>query len=205
MTYFDNFLHLSLEAAPWLLLGFVAAGLIKAWIPAGLLNRWLGGSGLWPVTKAALIGAPLPLCSCGVLPAALGLHRSGASKGSTVSFLISTPETGVDSVALSYVMLGPVMAVIRPVAAVLSAIATGLLAGQVADRAARREAESKPSMAPSASCTTGECRSCGPKIEVKLSLASDCCADGGCSSQPPAQRPLAKARQGLSYALVEMV
>jgi uncharacterized membrane protein YraQ (UPF0718 family) len=129
MTYLHNLLNLCLEAAPWLLLGFLAAGLIKAWIPEQALNRWLGGEGLWPVTKAALIGAPLPLCSCGVLPAALGLRRSGASKGSTLSFMIATPETGVDSVALSYVMLGPVMAVIRPIAAVLSAIATGLLVG----------------------------------------------------------------------------
>ncbi|MFO7593749.1 MAG: SO_0444 family Cu/Zn efflux transporter [Pseudomonadota bacterium] len=122
-----NTLELYLDAAPWLLLGLVAAGLIKAWVPESLLSRWLGGSGPWPVTKAALIGAPLPLCSCGVLPAALSLHREGASRPSTISFLIATPETGVDSIALSYALLGPVMAVVRPIAAIFSAIFTGLL------------------------------------------------------------------------------
>lgn len=122
-----NTLDLYLDAAPWLLLGLLAAGLIKAWLPEALLSRWLGGSGPWPVARAALIGAPLPLCSCGVLPAALGLHRSGASRGSTIAFLIATPETGVDSIALSYALLGPVMAVVRPLAAIASAIAAGLL------------------------------------------------------------------------------
>ncbi len=100
MNFINNLLIISLDAAPWLLLGFVAAGLIKAWVPDGALNRWLGGEGLWPITKAALIGAPLPLCSCGVLPAATELRRSGASRGSTISFLIATPETGIDSISL---------------------------------------------------------------------------------------------------------
>jgi uncharacterized membrane protein YraQ (UPF0718 family) len=80
--------------------------------------------------KAALFGAPLPLCSCGVIPAALGLRRSGASKAATTSFLISTPETGVDSISISYAMLGPFMAIIRPIAAITSAIAAGILVGK---------------------------------------------------------------------------
>ena len=75
---FSNLLRLYLEAAPWLLLGLAAAGVIKAWVPEGRVGRWLGGRGPWPVVKAALVGAPLPLCSCGVLPAALGLRRAGA-------------------------------------------------------------------------------------------------------------------------------
>jgi uncharacterized membrane protein YraQ (UPF0718 family) len=122
-----NLADIFLEAAPWLLLGFIFAGLIKVWLPEGLINRWLGGEGIWPISKAALIGAPLPLCSCGVLPAAMSLRRSGASRSSTVSFLIATPETGVDSIALSYALLGPVMAIIRPIAAIISAVFTGLL------------------------------------------------------------------------------
>lgn len=75
-----------LEAAPWLILGIVAAGLVQAFVPAGLLSRWLGEGAKFPIVKAALIGAPLPLCSCGVLPAAVGLRREGASKGATVFF-----------------------------------------------------------------------------------------------------------------------
>ncbi len=154
----QNTLDLYLDAAPWLLLGLIAAGLIKAWLPETLLSRWLGGSGLWPITRAAFIGAPLPLCSCGVLPAALGLYRGGASRSSTVSFLIATPETGVDSIALSYAMLRPVMAVVRPIAAILSAIVAGLLTALVP------ESRPAPFTIPiSGGCNGGAC--CSNKTE----------------------------------------
>ena len=134
IDFFHNTLTLLLDTAPWLLLGLVAAGLIKAWIPQQALTRWMG-DGFGSVIRAALVGAPLPLCSCGVVPAALGLRRSGASRGATISFLISTPETSVDSVAVSYALLGPLMAVVRPVAALASAIGTGALtAALVADK-----------------------------------------------------------------------
>jgi uncharacterized protein len=125
----ENTLHLALDSAPWLLFGLIAAGLIHAWLPLQLVGKALGGSGPMAVIKAALIGAPLPLCSCGTLPAAIALSRSGASPASTTSFLISTPETGVDSVALSWVLLGPIMALLRPVAAIISAISAGLMVG----------------------------------------------------------------------------
>ena len=127
-NFLANLLELTLDAAPWLLLGLVIGGLIKRLMPARLLERHLKGEGFLPVVKAALIGAPLPLCSCGVIPAALGLRRAGASKSSTVSFLVSTPETGVDSISVTYAMLGPVMAIVRPVAAVISAITAGCCA-----------------------------------------------------------------------------
>ncbi|MBV1921011.1 MAG: permease, partial [Pseudomonadales bacterium] len=122
-----NFYSLSLESAPFLVLGLVIAGLIKAWVPTESVAKQLGGSGIWPITKAALIGAPLPLCSCSVIPVTLGIHRSGASKGSTVSFLVATPETGADSIAISYALLGPFMAIIRPISAISSAIFAGLI------------------------------------------------------------------------------
>lgn len=130
LELFSNFLELFIESAPWLLLGFAVAGVIKAWVPEDLLASQLGKPGLGSTVKAALIGAPLPLCSCGVIPAAMGLRRSGASKGATTAFLISTPETGVDSVSVSYALLGPFMALIRPIAAVSSAIAAGILVGR---------------------------------------------------------------------------
>ena len=125
----NHFITLFLSSAPWLLLGLVIAGLLKVFIPTKWLHRQLGGEGIVPVTKAAFIGAPLPLCSCGVIPAAIGLRRAGASKGATASFLVATPETGVDSVTLSYALLGPFMAVIRPIAAITSAIVAGILVG----------------------------------------------------------------------------
>ncbi len=129
MNFLNNLYLLSLDAAPLLVMGLVLAGLMKAWIPNALLERQLGKPGIGSVIKAALFGAPMPLCSCGVLPVAMGLRRAGASKGATVSFLISTPETGVDSIALSYGLLGPVMAIARPIVAIVNAIAAGLLTG----------------------------------------------------------------------------
>lgn len=116
------------EAAPWLLFGLISAGLIKAWLPDDFLARWLGKPGFGSVFRAAIIGTPLPLCSCGVLPAAMTLRKEGASRGATVSFLIATPENGVDSLSMTYVLLGPLMLIIRPIAAFISALFAGMLA-----------------------------------------------------------------------------
>jgi len=120
-----------LDTAFWLLLGLLAAGFIKSYISEDTMQRWVGGKGFAAVSRAALFGAPLPLCSCGVLPAAIGLRRSGASKEATVSFLISTPETSVDSIAVTYALMGPLMAVYRPIAALVSAIVTGMMTALV--------------------------------------------------------------------------
>ncbi|WP_421132692.1 SO_0444 family Cu/Zn efflux transporter [Alteromonas sp. A079] len=123
----QNFLALFMESAPWLLLGLLVAGIMHELVPVSLLEKHMGNNSTGAIAKAAIIGAPLPLCSCGVIPAALGLRRSGASKPSTISFLVSTPETGVDSVSVSYALLGPLFAVVRPVAAIMSAIYAGLM------------------------------------------------------------------------------
>jgi uncharacterized membrane protein YraQ (UPF0718 family) len=127
--FLQNFLMLLLDAAPWLVVGLLIGSLIKTLVPTSWLEKHLKGESLWSVMKAALFGAPLPLCSCGVLPAALGLRKAGASKAATTSFLVSTPETGVDSVMVTYALLGPIMAITRPVVAILSAITAGLLVG----------------------------------------------------------------------------
>lgn len=127
MLIFREIISISLTAAPWLLLGLFAAGLIKALIPEGLLKRWLSGSGFWAVFRASVIGAPLPLCSCGAIPTALTLYRGGAGRGPAVSFLIGTPGIGVDSVSISYALLGPFMALMRALGAVAAAVSTGLL------------------------------------------------------------------------------
>lgn len=141
----NNFLHLFLESAPWLLLGLFLAGMLKMFVPMEWMQKQLGGHGFKATVKAALLGAPLPLCSCGVIPAAVGLRRSGASKAATTSFLVSTPETGVDSVTVSYVLLGPFMAIVRPIAAVTSAIVAGLLVGRDEDEPeSRSQSAEKP-------------------------------------------------------------
>ncbi|WP_163836257.1 SO_0444 family Cu/Zn efflux transporter [Spartinivicinus ruber] len=127
MTVATQFWLLLTESAPWLLLGFFIAGLIKVFIPPKWIEKHLKGQHFSSVIKAAVIGAPLPLCSCGVIPAAIGVRRAGASKGATTAFMVATPETGVDSVSLSYAMMGPVMAIARPIAAIFSALVSGLL------------------------------------------------------------------------------
>ena len=133
LSFIDNFWQLFVLSAPWLLVGLLVAAIMKAWIPMDWLQKQLGGDGVKPVVKGALLGAPLPLCSCGVIPAAMQLRRGGAGKGATVAFLSATPETGVDSISVSYVLLGPLMAIVRPVAAILSAITSGLLVGKATE------------------------------------------------------------------------
>src|SRR5512139_611854 len=121
------------EGSFYILIGFVIAGLLAEFVPDRLVARHLGGENFRSVAIAALFGAPLPLCSCSVLPAAAGLRRQGASRSATMSFLISTPETGVDSIALTYGLLGPVMAVVRPVVAVITAIVAGMISIGIRD------------------------------------------------------------------------
>ncbi len=117
--------------APWLLFGFGLAGVLSVLIPPALVERHLGGKGLGSVIRAALFGVPLPLCSCSVLPVTLTLRRHGAGRGAACAFLLSTPQTGVDSIAVTYALLGPVLAVYRPLAAfftgVLGGVATNIL------------------------------------------------------------------------------
>jgi uncharacterized membrane protein YraQ (UPF0718 family)/copper chaperone CopZ len=111
--------------SPYLLLGFAVAGLLSVFISPQWLERHLGGRGLGPVFKAALFGVPLPLCSCGVIPVAASLRSHGASRAATTSFLISTPQTGVDSILVTWTMLGPLFAVFRPLAALVTGFGGG--------------------------------------------------------------------------------
>lgn len=117
------------EMSPYILLGFLIAGLLHVFVPASMMSRHLSGNGWRPVVKAALFGIPLPLCSCGVLPTAVSLRRQGASKAASTSFLIATPQTGVDSIAATYSLLGLPFAIIRPVAALIGAMLGGLAVG----------------------------------------------------------------------------
>ncbi len=124
-TLATDFWGVFVEMAPYLLLGFAVAGILSVTISQRVVERHLGGGGLIPIFKAAALGVPLPLCSCGVIPVAASMRRHGASRASTLSFLLSTPQTGVDSIMVTYSLLGPVFAIFRPVAALV----TGLLGG----------------------------------------------------------------------------
>ncbi len=119
------------EMAPYLLFGFLAAGVLSVVIPAQAVERHLGGRGAGPVLKAALFGIPLPLCSCSVIPVAASLRKHGASRGATSAFLISTPQTGADSILVTLSLLGPLFAIFRSVAAFVSGVVGGAVIGVV--------------------------------------------------------------------------
>lgn len=199
MTFMLNLLHniwlVFLDTAFWLLLGLIAAGLVKAYIPADAMRRWLGGRGLSAIARATLFGAPLPLCSCGVLPAALGLRRSGASKEATVAFLIATPETSIDSVAVTYALMGPVMALYRPLAALVTAVVAGLLTAWVDNEPAAAVTR----QAVACSGNTGCCAGQTPASEASCCTpqTTDCCT--------PSVVPAAKWLQAVKFAGGELL
>lgn len=114
------------EMSPYILLGFILAGVLHVFVRPAQMSRHLAGRGWKPVLKAALLGIPLPLCSCGVLPTAISLRRQGASKGASTSFLIATPQTGVDSIAATYALLGLPFAILRPIAALAGSVFGGI-------------------------------------------------------------------------------
>tara|TARA_R110002096_G_scaffold11766_1_gene42900 strand:- start:6579 stop:7676 length:1098 start_codon:yes stop_codon:yes gene_type:complete len=169
-----DFLFDSLEAtwamvrmsAPWLVVGFAVGGLLEAVIPKTWIQGYLGGNRYRSVLRAALIGAPLPLCSCSVLPTASALRRAGASRGSTTAFLISTPETGVDSIGVTWALMDPIMTLARPIGAIFTAIGAGSLVNGL-DKAGKLGPDEQEPEAPSAAA----CCHATPAADVPLDAA----------------------------------
>lgn len=179
---------LLLQSGAFLLLGFMLAGLIHALLPTALLSRWLGRPGLGSVLRAALIGTPLPLCSCSVVPVAATLRKAGASRGATSAFLISTPESGVDSIAATWALMDPLMTVARPISAFFTAFVTGVATDRLL---------SAPKPAPTALPVSGGCCCSKPAAPT----AASCC-----ESAPPARPPGLAQRLlgGIRYGLVDL-
>ncbi|HAK96659.1 MAG TPA: hypothetical protein DCM87_17120 [Planctomycetes bacterium] len=124
-TFFLELWQVLGEMAPYLLFGFLAAGVLAVAIPPEAVERHLGGRGLWPAVKAAVFGIPLPLCSCAVIPVTASLMRHGASRSASIAFLLSTPQTGIDSILVTLSLLGPAFAIFRPIAAFVIGVAGG--------------------------------------------------------------------------------
>jgi len=225
MDFIENFIDLSAEASPWLLLGLIIAGLMKAWVPSKILSRHLG-KGKSAVVKAALIGAPLPLCSCGVIPVATELRRSGASAPATASFLVATPETGIDSVSVSYALLGPIFAIYRPFAAIMSAVITGLLVSGIKEENIKSpmtdvkksgssccsSEPSTPAEKPAETAVSSCCSSKAPvkEIQVEAKTSSCCSSNTSNSSKLPAAPSLftdffKKTKMGIYYAATKLI
>ncbi len=158
---------LLLDASVYILFGILLSGILKAFLNPNAVARHLGTGRFSSVIKAALFGIPLPLCSCGVLPAAASLQKQGANKGATTAFLISTPESGVDSITISYALLDPIMTISRPVAAFVTAIIAGFIENLLtppAPAAAHNKNEGKEETRISAETSAASDQGIGPRI-----------------------------------------
>lgn len=204
---------------PYLLLGFLVAGLLSVAFSPQWVERHLGRESFGSVVKAALMGVPLPLCSCGVLPVSASMRRHGAGKAAATSFLISTPQTGIDSIAATYAVLGPLIAVYRPIVALLSGVIGGFLVyrlvgidgaaeptqsgGQsiAAGCAAAGDSDAAKSDAPAADAALPVCAAAGAESHSRtVAGVSDCC--GGAEGDSPSSQP--RWMRALSYGLLEL-
>ncbi|MBK7643178.1 MAG: SO_0444 family Cu/Zn efflux transporter [Planctomycetes bacterium] len=173
------------DMAPFLLVGFLLAGLLHRFLRTDWLVKKIAGNDFASVCRAALVGAPLPLCSCSVVPVAVEMRKRGASKGATAAFLISTPETGVDSVSVSWALLDPVLTIARPVGAVISALVSGSLVNALVRRGLDRESQGSVHAA---------------------AEEAGCCAHGGGTPEHLEEHEHADTPSGiLRYAFVEML
>ena len=169
----DEILLLINEMSPYLLLGFLLAGLMHAFIPGRYYTRFLSKPTLGSVINAAIFGIPLPLCSCGVIPTAMSLRKEGASRGAVTSFLIATPQTGIDSIIATFSLMGVPFAVIRPIAALITAVLGGWMVNtfvSLRDRRAHRE------MAEETTVKTEETETC--TCHCHENKAESCCPEG---------------------------
>jgi len=192
--------YLFVEMAPYLFLGFAIAGLLHVYIPEKQIVKYLGSSAgkIRSALHASLLGIPIPLCSCGVVPTALSLQKRGATKGATLSFLISTPETGVDSVAITYALLDPIMTVFRPLAAFVTALSAGIAENFL-----------NPEKLPAAD-NKAVTNTVSGKKNILMLQPMTACKDSSCSCQAPAARDTGspgagRLREGVRYAFVELL
>jgi len=183
LTVFHEAWRLLLDSSMYILFGLLVSGLLRVFLSPHTVGRHLGQGRFSSVFKAGLLGIPIPLCSCGVLPAAVSLKKQGANNGATTAFLISTPESGVDSIAITYALLGPIMTVARPVAALATAVAAGVAENLFT------QVKSQNTAPPDLSCPV------------------DACCDG-CDCPPDEHDRhhslLEKIRAGIKYALGEV-
>jgi uncharacterized membrane protein YraQ (UPF0718 family) len=175
--------RLLLESSVYILFGLLVSGLLRVFLSPSAVAKHLGRGRFMSVIKAGLLGIPIPLCSCGVLPAAVSLRKQGSNTGATAAFLISTPESGVDSIAISYALLDPILTIARPVAALVTSVIAGFAENLLIKRAAE-------------------------KIDIPdLSCTVDGCCDGiGCPPETHAHHHtfVSKMKAGMHYALKEV-
>jgi len=191
IDYFSELIYLFNEMAPWLLFGLVFAGLLKVYFPQEHIDKYLGKPNLKSTINASLLGVPLPLCSCGVIPTGISFYKNGASKGATNSFLISTPQTGIDSIFATYAMLGWPFAIIRPIVA----FSTGILGGVLTNWLIKEK--TKP---------IANQMFAGLKLDVKKAgKASPACNDDSCGCHTPPKKEVHSLIRAADYAFIELL
>ena len=208
ITFIKEFITLFSEMAPFLLLGFLLAGILHVWVPNHVYVPKISKPTFKSVLWAALFGVPLPICSCGVIPTSIALRREGASKGASVSFLISTPATGVDSILATYSLLGLPFAILRPIAAFVTAMFGGVLTniasrGEADGVTVAKHKESHEHSASSVACKCGCDREYHHEhCECGASACSAECAD---LSENSKNSFVHKIGETIEYGLVNMV
>lgn len=204
VMFLNEFVTLFAQMAPFLLLGFLLAGVIHVWIPNHLYVPKISKANFKSVLWTALFGVPLPICSCGVIPTSIAIRREGASKGASVSFLISTPATGVDSILATYSLLGLPFAILRPIAAFVTALFGGVLAnvatrGECAEEGKIVDAK----VVDLQDAAKGECCGGHGKCDCNSSAATGKC---GCGEHGEAHEDfIYKLKETLRYGFVDMV
>ncbi len=170
-TFFTTLFDLSNEMAPYILFGLLFAGILHELVPDTIVKNHLGQNSFLSVIKAAVFGVPLPVCSCGVIPLAAGLKKSGASNGSVLSFLISTPITGVDSILATYGMFGWAFTIYRVVTSVVISIIAGIIANFYTKKEIEQTVEEEhTSCCSGSSCCSTSDSSCSDEESKKFSL-----------------------------------
>ncbi len=221
VAFFTELWMILTESSVWLIFGFLLAGVVHVLVPREWMLKHLGGKGITPIAKASLLGIPLPLCSCAVIPVAAGLRKQGASKGASAAFAISTPQTGEESIPLTWGLFGPFFALARPVIAVF----TGLVAGILIDLTHRTETDADTG---SSSGPTDDPNAIGLTItnadeasavvaQTDKKATGSCCssqaepAEGSCCSSTPQETGLGFAgstreafRHGFGVMLVDL-
>jgi uncharacterized membrane protein YraQ (UPF0718 family)/copper chaperone CopZ len=194
LNYFSELVRLFNEMAPWLLFGLVFAGLLKVYFPQEHIDKYLGKPNFKSAVNASLLGVPLPLCSCGVIPTGISFYKNGASKGATNSFLISTPQTGVDSIFATYAMLGWPFAIIRPIVAFCTGIFGGVLTNWLIKET------------PKPSPVTVNPMFTGLKLDLKSAgkKAADC-DDDSCGCHTPPKKEAHSLIRAADYAFIELL
>ena len=177
--------HVFLESAIYMLFGFFVAGILYVFVKPDKIARYLGKGKVRSVFLSALAGIPIPLCSCGVVPAAAGLKRQGANNGATLSFLISTPESGVDSIPITYALMDPIITLARPIAAFITAIFAGITENYFG-----KSSNALPTTTSSACSASGDCGCSETESDTPV---------------PPKTSMANRLVSGLEYAFVELL